>query len=157
MPFATPFREIVSNLFFDRNGCLIPVLKFRDEYYYAKDKYRGLFILLPPSMKSRDTRWFMYTMDKQKRTIFFFFTQCFNITCDGEKLFTYLLTTARSWLVNTSLFLWSKERSFRVTTAKPVSPIVDKNKQYYLSLTFSLNYTTWQVNKHQVNTGGLFF
>lgn len=92
MPFATPFREIVSNLFFDRNGCLIPVLKFRDEYYYAKDKYRGLFILLPPSMKSRDTRWFMYTADKQKRTIFFFFTQCFNITCDGEKLFTYLLT-----------------------------------------------------------------
>lgn len=34
----------------------------------------------------------MYTADKQKRTIFFFFTQCFNITCDGEKLFTYLLT-----------------------------------------------------------------
>ena len=46
-----------------------------------------------------------------------------------------------------TIFLWSKERPFRVVTSKPVSLIVDKNKQYYLFLTFTLNYMTWQVRE----------
>lgn len=52
----------------------------------------GDYLSSSPLLWNRVTRVDLCIPRINRREQFFFFIQCFNVTCDGEKLFTYLLT-----------------------------------------------------------------